>query len=153
MVSIAESMRGLNGDGWGTTLSKEEQMAHLEYVKKNFDELDREKEMAEMRAEMGLDSETDHDSHLSSMKTNFIEGFLPKEKHSVDSEVFKHIIDEIKSKHSEDMKNLRDLIASMSVKVSELQEKVSKLEVQVVELSKPRFFGRIFNYFSCLGRS
>jgi hypothetical protein len=161
MVSIAESMRGLNGDGWGTTMTAAEQRAHQEYVKKNFGgglnaayERDREREMEEMRLGMGLKPEFDREADLTSMKTSFIDGFLqdpkdPKDKPTVDMDFINKLIDGIKSKHSEDLKNLSKQIDAMSGRIKELEDKVTELTQQV---SKPGFFKRIANWFSCLGR-
>ena len=59
-VAGTESMQGLNGDGWGTTLTRAEQLAHKEYAKNLGPGLnaayedDREREMAMFRKEGGF---------------------------------------------------------------------------------------------------
>jgi hypothetical protein len=171
MDSIAESMRGINGDGWGTTLSKEEQLEHQEYVRKNFGgglnaayEKDREREMAQLRGELDVHDEENRDTHLSSMKTSFIDGFLPKEKQLVDFNVFKTIIEEIKARHTNNTtelqnninilkKHIMDLI-SITSKVEELRTEVAELKAEVAKLKTQNtsFFGRMTNWFSCFGR-
>lgn len=169
MVSIAESMRGLNGDGWGTTISEEEQLAHQEYVKKmnlggglNADyEHDRERQMEEMRLGLGLKPDFNRERDLAGMKTSFINpsflrdtesGFLGKEKAVFDiNSVNKlnQLINKIKFEHIEDMNNLRKTMETMSKRITELETQVKELGTR---LSKPGFFKRIANYFSCLGR-
>ena len=82
MTSIAESMQGLNGDGWGTTLTRAEQLAHKEYAKNLGPGLnaayedDREREMAMFRKEGGFGS--DRTTELNKLRTGFIDDFLPK---------------------------------------------------------------------------
>jgi hypothetical protein len=155
MVSIQESF-SLSGDGWGTTLSKEEQLAHKEYASKmtlggginTAYERDREREMDEMREEMGLKSGFDRDADLSSMKTSFIDGFLPKEKPVFDISLITDItkqIDEIKSKHAEvvgwHVKDINELHNKLDI----MSKQIQSLETQIKELKQIGFFRRIYN--------
>jgi hypothetical protein len=157
MVSIAESMRGLNGDGWGTTLSKEEQLAHQEYASKLYGggrglnsayEDSREREMAKLRGDFGLKSDFNRDSELTKMKTGFIDGFLPKEKSTVDADLIKQLIqqiNEIKSKHDKDIIDLLVKLDDNFKTINGLSKRIETLESQVKELSKPGFFKRMYN--------
>lgn len=147
MVSIAENMKGLNGDGWGTTMSKNEQIKHLNYVKNigNSYEDDREKELAAMK--MSLDpksekSEKSREEKLTNFKTSFVDDFFHGKGFNDSS---------FENTYSEDIKNLRDEINKMSKHMSEMNTKINELETKLNELSVPKsFFTKITNWFGCI---
>jgi hypothetical protein len=171
MVSIEESMRGLNGDGWCTSLSAEEQLAHKRYamnlgsgLNSNY-ENDREKQMAMFRKEGGFGQ--DRTSELDKLRNGFIDGFLPPKKtDNVDGEAVPTIssneMSKIISKYSNDISNLilkinelyrkfDNITNAYQQKTAELEKRIAELEEQAKkkESKKTGFFGRIFGFLSC----
>lgn len=161
MTSIKETF-SLNGDGWGTTLPEEEQRKHKEYtlgLNTSYED-DRERQMAMFRKEGGF--EKDRTNALNKLKTGFIDDFLPKRPKEAVADI-ETVINEIKSKYANEIKTLFDKIDTIfdirftqyTQKVNELTNRVNELEQQVKELrelTRPGFFGRMFNFLSCTGR-
>ena len=153
MTSIFESTQGLNGDGWGTTISKADQLAHKEFAKQlgNFGlDREREREMDEMRTKMRVPT-GNRNENLSGLKTSFISDLLPKQNHyqdgdlNIDTEAIDEQFDKIKSKHTDDINKLLIKLNVMSVLISDLSSRISVLETEVKKLRKPGFFGRLYN--------
>lgn len=153
MTSIHESMCGLNGDKWGTTFSKEEQLTHQTYVKNkvnanNSYEDERAKLEAQFKQEGGFEDRT---TGLEKFRTGFIDFSKKSSEPNTSSESNTSTlvlrIAEIESKHTEDMKILQNIIDDLNKRVNEMNKTMIGLDYIVKELTKPSLFRRFLNYF------
>lgn len=157
MTSINKSIKGLNGDGWGTTLSKSEQLAHQNFLKElelySYED-SREKEMAAFQKDLGLNPEGDRQTELNNMSNSSVNDiWIDKLSDNLDK--LSDNIDETKSYIDEVNKSINkisDAIENIKLKHSQeiylLNSKVYELEKKINELLKPGFITKIINFFS-----
>lgn len=124
MTSIKEAYKGLNGDGWGTTITKEEQLAHENYIKNfNFNSYDktRDKNIKDRQTELNKQRITFNDDILYDKKDKYI-----------DDDIY------------EEINNLKNHQKVLLESIENLKKEIKNLNDKLDNNNKPGFIRRIY---------